>query len=279
MTVARTTTPRDRLFPVSPRSSFHERLEIGDRALHRARALHDLRQEHPPGAEEVADDLHAVHERPLDHVERPVDTLTRLLDILLDVVDDPVHERVLEPFLDRLFPPGEIDLALRRIAFHALRVLEQSLRRIGPTVEDQILDEPEQLGADVLVDRELPGVDDAHVEPRLDGVEEERGVNRLAHVVRATERKREIRDATRHARSRAALLDQPDRLDERLRELGMLLDPGADGEDVGVEDDVLGREAGALGEQRVRPRANLDLAIDGLGLALLVERHHERCGP
>ncbi len=55
--------------------------------------------------------------------------------------------------------------------------------------------------------------------------------------------------------------------------------PGADGEDVGVEDDVLRREAGALGEQRVGPRANLDLAIDGLGLALLVERHHERGGP
>ena len=72
--------------------------------------------------------------------------LPRLLDVLLDVVDDPVDERVLEPFPDRLLPPGEIHLALRRTALHALRVLEQSLRRVGPTVEDQILDELEQLG-------------------------------------------------------------------------------------------------------------------------------------
>ncbi len=135
--------------PALPRLAalrFHERLEVGDCALHRARALHHLRQEHPSGAEEVADDLHAVHERALDHVERPVDTLTRLLDVLLDVVDDPVHERVLEPLLDRLFPPGEVDLTLRRTSLHALGVLEQTFRGIGPAIEDEILDELEQLG-------------------------------------------------------------------------------------------------------------------------------------
>ena len=49
----------------------HVRLEVGDGALHGARALHDLREERLPRPEEVADDLHAVHQRPLDHVERP----------------------------------------------------------------------------------------------------------------------------------------------------------------------------------------------------------------
>ncbi len=77
----------------------HVRLEVGDRTLHRARALHDLRQEHLPRPEEVADDLHPVHERPLDHVERPGRRLPRLLGVLLDVVDDPVDERVREPLL------------------------------------------------------------------------------------------------------------------------------------------------------------------------------------
>ena len=48
----------------------HVRLEVGDGALHRPRALHDLREEHLPRAEEVAHDLHPVHERALDHVER-----------------------------------------------------------------------------------------------------------------------------------------------------------------------------------------------------------------
>ena len=202
--------------------------------------------------------------------------LARLLDVLLDVVDDPVHERMLEPLLDGLLAPGQIDLALRRVALHALRVLEQPLGRVGAPVEDQILDELEQLRPDVLVHGQLAGVDDAHVEPRLDGVEEERGVDRLAHVVGAAKGEGEVRDPARHPRAGTALLDQARRVDERLRELGVLLDPRADGEDVRVEDDVLRREAGALGEQPVRAPADLDLALDRLGLTLLVERHDER---
>ena len=52
----------------------------------------------------------------------------------------------------------------------------------------------------------------------------------------------------------------------------MLVDAGGDREDVGIEDDVLGRKA--LGdEQFVGARADLDLALLGVGLAGLVERH------
>ena len=48
----------------------HEGFEIGHGALHHAGRLHDLRQEHLAGAEEVADDVHAGHERAFDDVER-----------------------------------------------------------------------------------------------------------------------------------------------------------------------------------------------------------------
>ena len=51
-------------------------------------------------------------------------------------------------------------------------------------------------------------------------------------------------------------------------------DPGRDGEDVGVEDEVLRLEPGLLGEQAVGALADLDLARGRLGLAALVERHH-----
>ncbi len=78
----------------------HVRLEIGDRSLHGACALHDLRQEHLPGSEEIAHHLHPGHERPLDHVEGTIGALPRLLGVLLDEVDDAVHERMLEPLLD-----------------------------------------------------------------------------------------------------------------------------------------------------------------------------------
>ena len=91
----------------------HVRLEVGDRALHHPRRLDDLRQEHPARAEEVADDAHPVHQRALDHVERPRRRQARLLGVLLDEVDDPVHERVLEPLLDRRLAPRQVELALR----------------------------------------------------------------------------------------------------------------------------------------------------------------------
>ena len=50
------------------------RLHVGQqhrhRLLHHARRLDDLRQEHLAGAEQVADDVHAGHQRAFDDVER-----------------------------------------------------------------------------------------------------------------------------------------------------------------------------------------------------------------
>ena len=158
----------------------HERLEVGDRALHRPRALDHLRQEHLARAEQVADDLHAVHQRALDHVERALARAPGLLGVLLDEVDDAVHERVRQPLLDRRLAPGEVALARRRLALDPLGELDQPVGRVVAAVEEHVLDQLEQVGLDVLVDRELAGVDDAHVEPGADRVEQERRVHRLA---------------------------------------------------------------------------------------------------
>ena len=50
-----------RLFRLDVRHQMRHRL------LHDASRLHHLRQEHLPGAEQVADHVHAVHQRTLDH--------------------------------------------------------------------------------------------------------------------------------------------------------------------------------------------------------------------
>ena len=60
----------------------HERQQVGDRLLHDAGALDHLRQEHLAGAEQVADDVHAVHQRAFDDLQRPLVLVAGLLDVL-----------------------------------------------------------------------------------------------------------------------------------------------------------------------------------------------------
>src|SRR6185312_7899649 len=101
---------------------------------------------------------------------------------------DAMNESVGQTLADRLLAPGEIDLLLLR-AFTpiALRRFEQTVGRIGTAVEDDVLDQVAQLWIDVVVKRELAGIDDAHIHARLDRVIEEHRVHRLAHALVAAE--------------------------------------------------------------------------------------------
>ena len=54
----------------------------------------------------------------------------------------------------------------------------------------------------------------------------------------------------------------------------VLLDAGGDGQDVRIEDDVLRREADFLRQDAIGALADLDLALEAVGLAVLVEGHH-----
>ena len=58
----------------------------------------------------------------------------------------------------------------------------------------------------------------------------------------------------------------------------MFLNAGGDGEDVGVEDDVLRCETGLLGEEPVGPLANRDFALGFGRLTLLIEGHDDDGG-
>jgi hypothetical protein len=58
----------------------------------------------------------------------------------------------------------------------------------------------------------------------------------------------------------------------------VLFDAGGHGEDVGVEDDVLGREAHFIDQDAVGALADLDLARKGVGLAFFVKGHHHGGG-
>ena len=143
------------------------------------------------------------------------------------------------------------------------REREQPLGRVGAAVEHHVLAGLAQLRIEIVVDRHLAGVDDAHVHAGLDGVIEEHRVHRLAHRLVAAERERQVRHAAGDVHVRQVRADPARRLDEGDAVAVVLLDAGRDREDVGIEDDVLRREAdlvdqnvvGALGRSRSCARA------------------------
>ena len=90
------------------------------------------------------------------------------------------------------------------LPLHRVGDLEQPLGGVGAAVEHHVLDPLEQIGRDVVVDRERAGVHDPHVHAGLDGVVEEDRVDRLAHRVVAAEREGDVAHAAAHEHVRAA---------------------------------------------------------------------------
>ena len=160
---------------------------------------------------------------------------------------------------------------------HLLGIFGQPLGRIGAAAEDDILDPFQQPGLDVAVDPEHLRIDDAHVHSGGDGVAEERRVHRFAHGVVAAEREREVRHSARDLGVGQILLDPSRGVDERLGITVVLGDSGGDGQDVGVEYDLFGRESAGC-EQVVGAAGHLDFAFVGVGLPALVEKHHDGRG-
>ena len=246
--------------------------------LHYPRRLDHLRQEHLARSEQVPDQVHALHQWAFDDLDRAREQQPRFLGIGDDVGVDPFDQSVREPLLDRPAAPFS-GLLLGNLVGAAIFLgqPDQYLGRIAPgfgrAIEDDVLDRFAEHRVDRVVDVQLPGVDDRHVEPGGDGVEQEHAVHRAPHRLVAAERETEIAQPARDVDARTARADLDACLDKVERIALMLVDSGRDREDIGVEDDVLGREA-VGSEQLVRPLANLDLALAGVGLAGLVERHH-----
>ena len=249
--------------------------QVSDRLLHHPRRLHHLRQKHFARAEQVADDVHAVHQRAFDDVQRLGGGKARLLDVGLDEIGDAVHQRMRQPLLDRLVAPGEIDFA-RRLpgAAELLGQRQQPLGGIGAAVEHHVLASLAQFGIEIVIDRDLAGIDDAHVHAGLNRVIQEHRMHGLAHALIAAERERQIGDAAGDVHVRQILPDPARRLDEIDAVIVVLLHAGGDGEDVGIEDDVLRREADLVHQNVVGALGDRAFALERVGLAFFVERHH-----
>ena len=259
---------------------FDERHEMRHRPLHHPGALHHLRQEHLADAEQVADGVHAVHQRPLDHVDGPRRGQPRLLGIVDDVAVDAFHQRMAQPFGDR--PAAPLGVVRRGCALPgaavALRRLEQALGGVGAAIQHRVLHRVLEVGGNLVVDGELAGVDDAHGQPGVDGVVEEDRVDGFAHAVVAAKRERDVADAAGGMDEREALLRPAHGVDEVAPVAVVFVDAGGDGEDVGVEHDVFRREVGLFHQQPVAAFDDLLAPRKRVGLAAFVEGHHHRRG-
>ncbi len=190
-----------------------------------------------------------------------------------------MHQCVGQAFLDRQRTPrGILHFGNRSIALIALRQIEHPLGRIGAAVEENVFNAFTQGCGDILIDGELPRIDDAHIHARLHGMEQEDGMHRLAHGIVAAEREGEVGNTARNMNMRKRGADFLRRVDEGAAIIIVFFDAGGDREDIGIEDDVFGREAHLVDQNVVGPRADFDLALLGVGLPLLVERHHHDGG-
>ena len=175
--------------------SLHVWFQMGNRLFHYPRAFHHLGQEHLAGAEQVADHIHAVHERAFDDLKGALCECACFFGVGDYEVVDTVHQRIHQAAVGVGFAPTQILRLLLCLALHRRCNLEQSLRRIVASVEKHIFDALAQAYGDILVDGQLAGIDDGHVQPRLDGVVEKGGVHGLAQRVVASEGKRQIGNA------------------------------------------------------------------------------------
>ena len=119
----------------------------------------------------------------------------RLLGVGFDEIGDALDQGVGEAFLDGSPAPFLCDGLRLFFLFDGLGEFDQALGGVGAAVEQDVLDQFEQVFGNFLVDAEHAGVDDAHVQPGLDGVIQKGGVHGFAHGVVAAEGKGNVADA------------------------------------------------------------------------------------
>ena len=157
-----------------------------------------------------------------------------------------------QPLGDRSLAPTQVLFpGLAALARKLVRNLKQPLRSIGAAIQHQILRTLPECSGDFLIDGKLSRIHDPHAQPRLDRVIEEHGMDSLPHRVVAPEGEGHVGYAAGGQSVGEVVLDPAAGVDKVHRVVVVLFDARADGEDVGVEDDVFRREARGFREQGV----------------------------
>ena len=258
-------------------TGFDKRLKVGHRLFHDASGFHHLRQEHFAFAEQIADHVHAVHQRPFDHLNRAGSLLTRFFGVLFDKFGNALHQRIFEAFFHlpaaplRLLGIGAVVNFTAAIFF---RQFEQSFGAVIAAVEDHVLHRVAQLARQVIIDGQLTGIDDPHIHAVADRIVEEYGVDRLTDRVIAAEREGDVGDPAGDQRMRQLAFDVFAGADKVLGIVIVFFDTGRHRKDIRVKDNIFWREADLFGEDFVGATANLNFTFAGISLAHFVKGHH-----
>ena len=165
----------------------HELLEVGDGGLHGLGGLEHLGHDELVVVEEAPDLLHALHERPVDDVER-----ARLVELQRQVVEQAFlgafHDVAREPLVQR-----QLDAGVLRGPRAPAEVGREGGHRVRAAPVDQVLGELALLLRDRGVALEPLAVDDRVVEAGLGALVEEDRVQHLA--ARGGQAEGHVRDA------------------------------------------------------------------------------------
>src|SRR5581483_8495730 len=162
--------------------------------------------------------------------------------------------------------------------FQCFTVVDQALSRIWAAVQQNVFHHHLQLRLDLFIDFEHAGIHNSHVHAGGNGVIEKGGMNGFANNIVAAKTERDVRDTAAHLGVWQVGLDPAGRVDVVNRVVVVLLHPGGDGENVGIEDNVFGREPDFIYQDFVSAFANADLVFVICGLALFVEGHYDGSG-
>ena len=154
-------------------------------------------------------------------------------------------------------------------------MFDESIRRVLAPVQYHVLDPPAKFSRYLLVHLQHPGVDDPHVQARLNRVIQKHRVNRLPHLLVPPKRKRHVTHAPAHLTIWQCLLNDPRRLHERHRVFPVFLHPRRDRKRVGIENNIARIKTDLFGQNVVRPGADRDPPLGRISLAFLVKRHHD----
>ena len=134
-------------------------------------------------------------------------------------------------------------------------------------IKDDVLYALKKLRVDLLVHLEHTRVYDTHIETSPNGVKEKHTVHRLADLVISTKREGYVTNTTTRQTSGALDFDLTHRFDEVEGVRIVLFNPCRYSKDVGIEDDIAGRNTNFPCKNLKGALTNADLIVPGGGLA------------